>query len=262
MTSKKNWTMRAAVLMFALVLITSCFVGGTFAKYVTKGEGSEKARVAKFGVEITATDGSMFKTAYAADDTTTAGTITQTVESSNDDKLVAPGTKEDNTSEFSVKGKPEVAVKVDMAMTVNKNVFLKTGSYKDYTQAPYTGNFALAADYYPVKFTLTKGGVAVVTNGKLEDVKTYLDGVSKEYAANTNLSDELGEFKLSWKWDFTDAANDYVDKADTLLGNLAADAAKYKTTGKYETGNFTDIADADFSTNIEFKLSITVTQID
>ncbi len=29
---KKNWTLRAAVLMLALVLITSCFVGGTFRK--------------------------------------------------------------------------------------------------------------------------------------------------------------------------------------------------------------------------------------
>ena len=260
MTSKKNWTMRAAVLMFALVLITSCFVGGTFAKYVTKGGGSETARVAKFGVEITATDGSMFKTAYAADDT--AGTITQTVESSNTDNLVAPGTKEDNTSVFSVKGKPEVAVKVDMAMTVNENVFLKAGSYKDYTQAPYTGNFALATNYYPVKFTLTRGGEEVVIDGKLEDVKTYLDGVSKAYAANTDLSDVLGEFKLSWKWDFTDATNDYVDKADTLLGNLAANAANYQTNGKYVTDSFTNIADDDFSTNIAFELSITVTQID
>ncbi len=262
MTSKKNWTMRAAVLMFALVLITSCFVGGTFAKYVTKGGGSETARVAKFGVEITATDGSMFKTAYAADDTATAGMITQTVESSNTDKLVVSGTKEDNTSAFSVKGKPEVAVKVDMAMTVNKDVFLKAGSYKDYTQAPYTGKFDFADDYYPVKFTLTKGGAAVVTDGKLEDVKTYLDGVSKAYAANTDLSAELGEYNLSWKWDFTDAANDYVDRADTLLGNLADDAVNYKTNGKYVTDSFTDIADDDFSTNIAFELSIAVTQID
>lgn len=39
--------MRAAVLMLALVLITSCFVGGTFAKYVTSGTGGDNAKVAK-----------------------------------------------------------------------------------------------------------------------------------------------------------------------------------------------------------------------
>ena len=48
MTSKKNRTLRAAVLMLALVLITSCFVGGTFAKYVTSGEAGDNARVAKW----------------------------------------------------------------------------------------------------------------------------------------------------------------------------------------------------------------------
>ena len=67
MNSKKNWTMRAAVLLFALVLISSCFVGGTFAKYVTSAGGSATARVAKFGVTVTAANDTMFKTAYCCD---------------------------------------------------------------------------------------------------------------------------------------------------------------------------------------------------
>ena len=44
MSAKKNVTLRAAAVLFALALITSCFVGGTFAKYVTNGTGSDKAR--------------------------------------------------------------------------------------------------------------------------------------------------------------------------------------------------------------------------
>lgn len=56
MTTKKHWTLRAAGLLFALVLITSCFVGGTFAKYVTSKSASDSARVAKFGVVIEAQD--------------------------------------------------------------------------------------------------------------------------------------------------------------------------------------------------------------
>ena len=47
---KKNWTMRVALLIVALTLITSCFVGGTFAKYVTGASYEDTARVAKFGV--------------------------------------------------------------------------------------------------------------------------------------------------------------------------------------------------------------------
>ena len=54
MILKNNRTMRAAVLLLALVLITSCFVGGTFAKYVTSGDAADHARVAKWGVTVTA----------------------------------------------------------------------------------------------------------------------------------------------------------------------------------------------------------------
>ena len=259
MTSKKNLTMRAAVLMLALVLISSCFVGGTFAKYTTSGNGTDTARVAKFGVEITVNDSGLFKTAYDAD--TTAGTIQQTVQSSDASKLVAPGTSGEGTSSFSVKGTPEVAVKVEMAMTVNSDVFLKEGSYKDYTKAPYTGNFAVGADYYPVKFTLKQNGTEVKT-GKLADIADYLDKASAEYEPGTNLATEIGSYTLSWAWDFDDNGNGTNDKADTLLGNLAADDAKYKADGKYSNNAFTDIDDNDFSTDINFDLTLTVTQID
>ena len=54
MASRKNHTLKLAGILLALVLVTSCFVGGTFAKYVTEGTGSDSARVAKFGVTVTA----------------------------------------------------------------------------------------------------------------------------------------------------------------------------------------------------------------
>ena len=57
--------MRVAGLLLALVLVTSCFVGGTFAKYVTSGGGTDHARVAKFGVTVKATgNDTMFATQY------------------------------------------------------------------------------------------------------------------------------------------------------------------------------------------------------
>lgn len=52
---KRNRWMRAGGLLVVLTLITSCFVGGTFAKYVTENEGMDTARVAKWGVEVTVT---------------------------------------------------------------------------------------------------------------------------------------------------------------------------------------------------------------
>ena len=74
---KKTRTMRMAAVLFALVLITSCFVGNTFAKYVASGEATDTARVAKFGVTIVAdntTDG-MFKKEYAKEDSEYNGTL-------------------------------------------------------------------------------------------------------------------------------------------------------------------------------------------
>lgn len=47
-TKKTGKTMRVAGLLLALVLVTSCFVGGTFAKYVTSGHGNDSARAAKW----------------------------------------------------------------------------------------------------------------------------------------------------------------------------------------------------------------------
>lgn len=268
MSTKKNWTMRAAVLMLALVLVTSCFVGGTFAKYVTKGEGSDTARVAKFGVTVDVSSESMFTTNYNTDNTDLKDTLTYSVssaagENGTRDRLVAPGTKEDNALTFSVTGQPEVAVNVKFDFTVNSDVVLKHGYYKDYTKAPYDSNFNVVVDYYPVVFTLKQDG-AIKMVGNLNDIKAYLESaeVSKNYEANTNLSTVLGTYTLSWEWAFEAPENSpIIDEEDTLLGNLAA-SDTYKTAGKWTNNSFVDIEDTDYSTNIDFSLAITVTQID
>lgn len=253
MTSKKNWTMRAAVLMLALVLITSCFVGGTFAKYVTSGSGKNSARVAKFGVTIEAQNDTMFKTTYATDNTDVSAEITNSVESSNADKLVAPGTSENGTASISVTGTPEVAVNVAFSLKGNplKEVFLKAGEYADYTKAATDDTFTLAEDYYPVKFILTqeKQGEEAenVTEGKLSDIQKKLTEVSGNYPANTDLEKEIGTYKLSWSWAF-----EGDNRADTLLGNLAAGTARLEPVGD----------ELPYSTNVAFELSATVTQID
>lgn len=63
---KKNKAMRLASALLVLTLLTTCAISSTFAKYVTKAEGIDTARVAKWGFEggstIAITD--LFKTAY------------------------------------------------------------------------------------------------------------------------------------------------------------------------------------------------------
>ena len=247
MILKNNRTMRAAVLLLALVLITSCFVGGTFAKYVTEGDGGDQARVAKFGVTVAATDNSMFKTKYATDDqqANTAG-ISASVESTTKDNLVAPGTKADDAFIFSITGKPEVAVNVKIAIGAQMDVYLGAGTYPDLTTAAADDTFELAQDYYPVVYTLKQNGVVKVT-GTLAEVATYLESISKDYKPNTDLSGEFGNYTLSWEWAF-----DGNDKADTLLGHLAV--------GNVSGTDLQPIT--HYCNHIAFHLEATVTQID
>lgn len=207
MKSKDNWTMRAAVLMFALVLITSSFVGGTFAKYVTSGNGEDSARVAKFGVKVTA-NGEMFKETYATDSATLiTGNTVATSESGK--KLVAPGTKGDMVS-MTLTGKPEVAVKVSYEATT---VELENWVLNDGTTF-----------YCPLKFKIgsdTIDGSSYTDKTTLEnDIKTKIAAYTKNYAPNTNLSGtdvSNAALKISWEWPFN--GND--DK-DTQLGDKAA----------------------------------------
>ena len=85
---KKNKMMRIASVLLVAVILTTCAISGTFAKYVTSGNGSDNARVAKFGVTLTGT-ADTFKETYAKDDNTftlEANTVVST------EDVVAPGT--------------------------------------------------------------------------------------------------------------------------------------------------------------------------
>lgn len=223
MIGKKNFTIKAAVLMLALVLITSCFVGGTFAKYVTSGSGSDTARVAKFGVTVTA-HGTMFAKEYATDDQAVVGTITKSVVSSNDkDNLVAPGTKGD-MAKMTLTGTPEVAVKVTYDAT---NKVSLGDNWKD-----ADGKF-----YCPLVFKIKNAdgtntvipGTGYNTAALLEsEIVKAINGYSKVYGPNTNLAAQGDDsLTVSWEWPF-ETGKDDAEKAannikDTYLGDQAAE---------------------------------------
>lgn len=221
MTSKKNRTLRAAVLMLALVLITSCFVGGTFAKYVTSGDAGDNARVAKWGVSITAHDtGDVFAKEYDAiagqDNTVIAG---------GEYKVIAPGTKKDNAALVTLSGKPEVSVQV----TYNAEHFSLTGNWIGDENNTF---------YCPLIIKVTgKVGDAVKTEtincvektsaAEVETaVKNAVAACSATYGPNTDLSAVAGDsLKISWEWPFEGTANQgQTDAKDTYLGNQAATA--------------------------------------
>lgn len=231
---KKNVMMRIAAAMVVLTLLTTCVISSTFAKYTTSATLTDKARVAKWGVAIEVS-GDIFTESYNSDNVKSLGAVAEV------SHVVAPNTNGSVT--FSVSGTPEVAFDLAVSLeTGYTDVYLKekTG-YPDYTVSP-AGTFDLDADYYPVKFTLKKGTATLVDKKSLADVATALSGtsVSKTYTvSSTTIADT---YTLSWEW----AASDN-DKADTLLGNIAA-------------GTVTGVDAADYSLTVGFTLKIEATQ--
>ena len=259
---KKNVMMRLASFLLVAVLISTSAISGTYAKYVTTASGEETARVAKWGVEVYVNAlgdevNGLFAKTYAKDSTTTIDTTVSAT-----DKVVAPGTKNENGITFSITGTPEVAVKLDVQIAdgANRDVYLADGTYLDWTTGnDNTDTFVLATpngSYRPLVYTLKNDKGEVKATGTLENIETYLEGtLSQEIAPNVDLATiaggTTGTYTLTWAWDYEQAANvNLYDKADTLLGNLAAgiDTSTYAGTAAYNLG-------------VNVEISITATQI-
>lgn len=215
---KKNLMMRMASVLLIAVLMSTCAISGTFAKYVTSAEGTDTARVAKWGVTITP-NGTLFEKQYGKDD----GTYTlgdDTVVSSDEWKLVAPGTT-DGLTEVVLAGTPEVATRVTYAATVNLDGWVLSDS----------------TEYCPIVISVE--GVTYGTNvtdatnkyatvAELETaVKNAIEACKKDYEPNTNLATKATDVpSVTWSWAFETGADEAAkvenNKKDTDLGNKAA----------------------------------------
>lgn len=199
--AKKNRSIKVASILLGLTLATSCFVGGTFAKYATRGTGSDTARVAKFGVSVTAT-GETFAESYG--DTAYEYVVSGT----GIEKVVAPGTSKDMAS-IIVTGKPEVKVKVsyDSEVSFNDKWVDKDGNYYCPIMVRINNNTLKGEDYESIaEFK--------------EAIEAKIAGYTKTYAPNTDLSAQGADtLKVSWSWAFEGAS----DENDTFLGDQAGE---------------------------------------
>lgn len=250
----KNRTMRVAVLMLALTLITSCFVGGTFAKYTTSGEAADSARVAKWGIVIDATSGDLFSNSYVNEDDDSLTTVYST-DADNDgerDLVVAPGTS-GTGSVVSILGASEVATKVTIDLQVNDYVYLKFADDTEYAPVVFSlihnyqnGAYSIAAAAESVGVTCTAiDADSEVITGSLADIQNVFAVLnsSMEYLAPGYVFDDT--FELGWSWAFESSNDAY----DTALGNLAAN----EDAGVEYT---------DYSTTIDYSINITIEQVD
>lgn len=118
---KKNRTLRVSALLLALTLITTCFVGGTFAKYTSSTTGSGTATVAKWSFKVNGTEFAtttpatltfdLFKTINDTGNTADEGDVA--------DAKIAPGTS--GSFALKVKNESEVNATYTVALTETAN---------------------------------------------------------------------------------------------------------------------------------------------
>lgn len=255
---------RIALILLALLLIAAIAFGAyTYSKYVSSGNGSGSATVAKWGFTITVEDSKDFTdnfgfandygTTGASQDSETGAVISASSESTN---IVGPGAKGGTT--FSVTGKAEVEATLTAEIT-GKQIFL--------TIADESGNTYV---YTPVVYTYN--GVS----GTISEINTKLGELNQKVAANQEVV--IQNNTITWAWAFEGAADGVtlpkesgegslaitqadVDVLDTALAQLSA---KTEITTKKITVNDTvytiQTGESDYNLTESVTLTITLTQ--
>ena len=253
----KNSRKPLIIVSMALLLAVVLAMGGvTFAKYIsTTNTGSNTAKVAAWGFTLSTEYGDMFGPTYdwntatpaVVVDADDAGSLVVKASTNTADNLVAPGTS--GSMSFTIGGTAEVRSQFYVAVAGQ--------------EVSLTGGDLNTDVYYPIDWTLTHNGTALVTDGRLSEVlaeikKIDLDIYAANAEANTDAKDIRGEYVISWRWDFEQGTNDAVandlidtytnDKWDTILGQTAA-------------GNAQLPAGYTANLNVDLYIAITVAQI-
>ena len=214
---KKNAMLKIAAILLVAVLLTTCAISATFAKYVTTKslDANQNARVAKWGVTVDFTGNGaddaveMFKTQYTKD---------SAIVVLSDNRVVAPGTANDNALTVTIKGTPEVAVAVTSTLKVE---------LANWT-VDLDGDGNRETDYMPVKFYIAHGSdprqeitVSDLNNYLSTDLAAEIMGGAAFIAPAEGAPITLNKtFTISWEWDYEASAENIVDdEKDTLLGN-------------------------------------------
>jgi len=253
---KKNYFLRAAVLLMVLCTLTAgIFVGtGTMAKYIAAGTGDAEARVAKFSVKIINSTGisgtetelaqlvsgggplelgvgttasvfnSIFKTTYATDDPGYSGA--NSVESADTGYVVAPGTTNAGTTEsFKIWNESEVAVKIKVEVI----------------EAPSIGGTAVPLQ---VKIGGTWSAIPTLSSSPIVLVNDVTLAPNQEFT-DTGVTVPM----IEWRWLFTGPDTIYSTDRNTMDAADAFDTAL-------------GIAAQTNAATPGFTIKITATQID
>lgn len=184
---RKNKMMRLASALLVAVLLTTCAISGTFAKYVSEATATDTARVAKWGWGSTTLAIDLFDDTYE-----NGGSIT--VDSTDGANVIAPGTKKTASLVWTPDANfaPEVDYTLSFAVAATTNIPAEIEAELDWV---------LIIDSAETTYTTFAALEAAL------EAKTYA-GEAATAAPTVNIS-------IGWVWAF----NGGDDAADTALGN-------------------------------------------
>ena len=213
---KKNAMLKIAAILMVAVLLTTCAISSTFAKYVTSGNvAATTATVAKWGVSVKTNfftenaGNALFKAEYGTDPDT-ASASTAHVKAA--DLTVAPGTSNSVNIESVATGTPEVNGKITVGCTVD----LADGAWVG------TNGF-----YCPIIFTIGDQVVNGLDCGSEAEIQNAINeafalkGVAY-FDANENISESLDNLTFGWEWKLQSGESSEYEannKNDTALGD-------------------------------------------
>lgn len=251
---KKNKAMRLASALLVLTLLTTCAISSTFAKYVTKAEGSDKARVAYWGFDQDAvTKIELFDGEY--------NNVKASGEVDGFSKVIAPGTEKSTTFAFgytNYKTDKITAPEVAYTFTVTPTI---TG---DHDSLDANTNF---------KWTLKKpSDTTAIEYNTVDELLAAIKALSgdatgtKEYAAGhlPNAFTSANEtYTIGWKWDFQDKDAVTLDSVPGGSGFIT-DFGGLATPAEAAQQDATDTAMGNSQTleHVTFTIAITATQVD
>ena len=204
---KKNTMMRVASALLVAVLLTTCAISGTFAKYVTSVSSEDQARVAYWGfqssnsIDITG----LFDNSYTSDGIT--------VESEDGKDVIAPGTQNSVDFEFAYAGNtangidaPEVA-------------------YTFVVDAEITGSYAALDANTNFYWTLTDATGTTTNYQTVAQLLAAIEALDGNRTDNLYKAGELPDMAnatcaIGWNWNFGTGV-EAEDEADTAMGNAA-----------------------------------------
>ena len=209
---KKNAMMKIAAILMVAVLLTTCAISSTFAKYVTSAADDATARVAKWNVEVETTLDGLFAETRVENGKTLVASVNANDGDEVLDCVVAPGMSGKVETARKVTGTPEVAIEVKTVATVELKGW---GTY-----------CPLVFKVGNVELTQKLDDATTTDINEYESVDKFAERIAdaigadvQQYEAGHTLTGTLDVSEISWSWAFEkDAAQNEIDTAIAKAG--------------------------------------------